>query len=153
MQLLETKALSNSQKEAIYILWNEEFPSNLKHEGVESFQAYLDKLTEHHYVLALDQGNIVGWYFEFNRDNERWFSMLLSKHVHGQGHGSRLLSRAKERVKELNGWVIDHERYKKSNGDVYHSPVGFYKKNGFTVLPDIRIETERLSAVKIQWKA
>jgi len=52
----------------------------------------------------------------------------------------------------LNGWVVDGERYIKSNGEKYLSPLEFYKKNDFEILVGERLETEKISAVKIKWK-
>jgi hypothetical protein len=39
----------------------------------------------------------------------------------------------------------------KANGEIYHSPLKFYQKNGFQILNQIRYESNLLSAVKIQW--
>lgn len=52
---------------------------------------------------------------------------------------------------ELNGWVIDHDLYKKIDGDTYFSPLSFYKKCGFEVLLNQRIKSDVLSAVRIKW--
>ena len=38
-----------------------------------------------------------------------------------------------------------------NNNTTYVSPLDFYLKNGFTVCKEIRIESEKISAVKIVW--
>ena len=70
----------------------------------------------------------------------------------GKGFGTQLLNLGKEKESVLNGWVIDHDKDKKRNGENYISPLNFYLKNGFEVFPDNRLELEKLSAVKIRWK-
>lgn len=103
-------------------------------------------------MLLLDKSIVKGWYFEFDRDNARWFAMLLDQSIKNKGWGSRMLAKAKSTAKELSGWVIDHDRYHKANGETYKSPLGFYIKNGFKIVNDQRLETHKISAVKIIWQ-
>ena len=51
----------------------------------------------------------------------------------------------------MAGWVIDNDAEMKLDGKPYRSPLSFYQKRGFKIHRDIRIETEKLSAVKIEW--
>lgn len=62
-----------------------------------------------------------------------------------------MLNKLKDDEDTLNGWVIDHDLDKKSNGYYYKSPIGFYQKNGFKVISETRLELEIMSAVKIIW--
>ena len=41
---------------------------------------------------------------------------------------------------------------RKTNGETYKSPLGFYRKIGFTVHEGERLEKEEISGVKIEWK-
>jgi hypothetical protein len=95
---------------------------------------------------------INGRYFEFKRENEKWFAIILDSSIHGNGLGTKILELAKQNKNELNGWVIDHSNEKKSNGRLYISPLNFYLKNGFKKLSRNRLELEKISAVKIKWE-
>ena len=153
MNINRCKTLTIRQKEALLNLWNSEYPVQLGYHNMEAFTAYLDKLINvEHYLVEGHDGLICGWYFHFMRDSAKWFVIILSSDIQGQGIGSALLKKAKETETELNGWVTDHNRYKKRNGDVYRSPIRFYKKNGFKVLEGNRLELEKLSAVRIRWQ-
>ena len=63
-----------------------------------------------------------------------------------------MINEIKKNNTNLKGWVIDQENEVKQNEEIYKSPIPFYIKNGFEVLPDIRIENEKMSGVKIYWK-
>ncbi|ELR70789.1 hypothetical protein C900_03397 [Fulvivirga imtechensis AK7] len=152
MNFLETTTLDEKQKKQIYQLWNDEYPACLNYDSVEQFESYLSKLHNQLYILLVNENNEVrGWYAEFDRDNNRWFAMILHHELQGKGFGSRILKKSKTNNAELNGWVIDSNGYKKTNGDIYQSPLLFYIKNGFTPLIETRLETHQLSAVKIKW--
>ncbi|GGI27649.1 hypothetical protein [Pedobacter mendelii] len=77
---------------------------------------------------------------------------FLDEKIHGMGKGTALLSALKENETVLNAWVIDKEEAIKQNGEIYKSPLNFYLKNGFMVYPEMRLENEKMSAVKIIWK-
>ena len=152
MDILETTTLTNQQKETIFRLWNQEYGQKLNHNEVSNFEKYLEGVKEHfHYLLVNDSGEIIGWAFKFTRDGDRWFSILVDRTEHGKGRGTLLLNKLKEKEERLNGWVVDHENDKTVNGAAYISPVNFYLKNGFSTLPEVRLETEKLSAVKMVW--
>ena len=137
----------------IYELWNAEYPKNLTHQNLSNLENYLNELTNQYHMLLIDKnGAIKGWYFDFNRNNEKWFAMILASEIHGKGFGTLLLNEARKRESELNGWVTDKTDYLKQNGNCYKSPIPFYLKNGFQLLPESRLELEHLSAVKITWK-
>lgn len=153
MKIITTNNLDNHQKKVIYELWNAEYPKNLTHPNLIDFENYLNALTNQHHNLLIDKyGIIKGWYFDFDRNNEKWFAMILASEIQGKGFGTLLLNEAKKRESVLNGWLIDKTNYLKQSGDGYKSPISFYIKNGFHKLPEIRLELTHLSAVKIQWK-
>ena len=52
---------------------------------------------------------------------------------------------------QLFGWAIDHDNDIRADGRPYPSPIAFYKKNGFVINNDLRLENEQLSAVNILW--
>jgi GNAT superfamily N-acetyltransferase len=133
-------------------LWNAEYPTTLAYKNILAFANYLDNLKELRHLLIFEKSdNIVGWVFSFDRDNERCFAIILSEAVHGKGLGKLSLEKLKAAERELNGWVIDSNSYKKSNGQSYPSPIEFYRKAGFSVLTKKRLELEQLSAVKVNW--
>lgn len=153
MDFIKTNTLSESQKIQVMDLWNTEYPKKLIHKNMTSFNNYLNNLNEQSHILLIDEkDNIQGWYFDFIRENEKWFAMILSSIMQGKGFGTKLLNKAKLKEKELNGWVIDHNNYKKQNGESYQSPLKFYTKNSFKLINEVRLELETISAVKIKWE-
>jgi GNAT superfamily N-acetyltransferase len=153
MNVIIEKILTTEQKVNICQLWNNEYPKKLSYEKVSDFESYLENLTEtKHYLLVNKNKNINGWAFTFLRENQIWFAIIIKSEVHGKGFGTLLLNELKNVEKELNGWVIDHENDIKLNGEKYKSPIEFYKKNGFKILSENRIENEKISATKIKWK-
>ena len=153
MEFIKATILNKHQRESLNKLWNDEYPENFSHSDLSDFESYLNNLAKQsHILLVNDRGEIKGWYFDFIRENEKWFAMISDSKVHGKGFGSKLLKLAKEKEQELNGWVIDHNNDKKHNGETYKSPIEFYRKNGFEILPTNRLELDKLSAVKIKWQ-
>jgi GNAT superfamily N-acetyltransferase len=115
------------------------------------FEEYLSKTGNPlHYLIEEDQ-ELIGWMATFERENERWFSIILDSKHQKMGLGSRLINEAKKKEFYLNGWVVDHNNDIKSNGKPYQSPLSFYLKNDFEVLKEIRLETDKISVVKIRW--
>ncbi len=152
MKIISTSDLTTRQKESIIFLWNREFPSQLS-VTKEGFDKYLEATTSHLHFLLLDEADeIIGWAFTFDRDAERWFSIIINSLYQGIGLGRKLLEHLKENEDRLNGWVIDHQNDLKQNGEPYEPPLAFYLKNGFTILPETRFEHEKMSAVKITWQ-
>lgn len=153
MKILEVTILTYEQKERIFKLWNQEYSQKLNHKQISDLEKYLEGVTDHvHYLLLDDVGKITGWGFKFFREEERWFSILVERTEHRKGNGTLLLNKLKENEECLNGWVVDHELDTTANGERYISPVKFYLKNGFVIMPEIRFETDQLSAVKMIWK-
>jgi len=151
--LLTTTSLTPAQKIQISTIWNNEYPKSLNFTDSNGFDNYLSTLSGPvHYILENESGEILAWACKFIRDNEKWFAVILAEKIQGQGKGTELLNALKETESVLNAWVIDKEEAKKANGETYRSPLNFYLKNGFVVYPEIRLENEKMSAVKIIWK-
>ena len=152
MKVLNTTYLSPSQKTTICHLWDSEYPVQLQVTS-QGFDDFLSSSQNHiHYLIEGNGSKIIGWAFTFDRDDERWFSMIVDSTYQGQGLGSMLLEEMKANESSLNGWVIDHHHDIKQNGDPYLSPLAFYIRNGFTPIPEIRFENEKISAIKIEWR-
>jgi GNAT superfamily N-acetyltransferase len=152
MKFIETKNLNSEEKEAVFKLWNQEYPKSLSYSKMAEFDSYLNGLSELYHVLVKDESdNIVGWYSDFKRDNEIWFAMILDDSIQGKGIGTNLLNTAKKRNKYLSGWVIDRPENIKCDDSFYLSPLGFYLKNDFIIEKERRLELSQISAVKIKW--
>ncbi|MFT5780517.1 MAG: GNAT superfamily N-acetyltransferase [Crocinitomicaceae bacterium] len=133
-------------------LWNREYPASLAYDSIESFDAYISSLIDaRHVLIQSKEGIIQGWYFDFLRDGNRNFGMLLDARIQGAGVGSELLRRSKVSNSELHGWAVESSKYKKMDGTFYKSPIDFYRKNGFEIIPEVQFTTEQLTAIKIQW--
>ncbi|HEX8289160.1 MAG TPA: GNAT family N-acetyltransferase [Pyrinomonadaceae bacterium] len=154
MRIVEQTELSADQKARILELWNNEYPENLAFSNVSGFEAYLSERGNGKHFLLIDSAEkIIGWALIFDRDNARWFSIIVDGKMHGQGWGTRLIDKLKAAERRLFGWVIDNSNSQKSNGEVYESPLGFYKKLGFRVHENDRIEKKGILGVKIEWNA
>ena len=113
----------------------------------------MEKLKEQSHILVVDEHqNIKGWYVDFVRNNKKWFVIIVASAVQGEGLGTKLLDLAKNKEPLLNGWVVNHNNERKSNGEWYNSPIEFYLKNKFQILPTIKLEVNNLSAIKIKWE-
>jgi len=153
VEFITQTELSKTEKKEILNLWNDEYPEKLNYQTFSEFEKYLGNLTEQSHILMKSKNqSIKGWYFDFVRENEKWFAIILDSKFHGKGFGTKLLNLGKEKESELNGWVIDKQYDKRKNGELYKSPLNFYLKNGFEKLDNERLELEKISAVKIKWK-
>lgn len=56
----------------------------------------------------------------------------------------------KNDLPEFYGWVVDSNAFMKNDGTPYISPLPFYTKLGFEVLPHKRIDNDMINAVKIR---
>lgn len=152
MELIEATILSEEQKEAVLDIWNREYPQQVGYKTLADLEHYLEGLSQpYHLLLKNERGAIEGWACRFVREGEKWFVILLRGTAQGQGKGSLMLDGLKKGVDELYGWVVDHDRYVKQNGEPYRSPLPFYLKNDFTVCTESRLELDFLSAVRIKW--
>lgn len=152
MNLLTIPHLNNDQFKQLLQLWNKEYPEQLAYNELSEFRAYVEGLVNATHFLLTDECELIkAWAFTFTREGERWFAIILDNSVQYQGYGTDLLNTLKEQEQALCGWVTDHNQYKKKDQAAYSSPLAFYLKNKFTVCDEVRLETDRLSAVKIQW--
>jgi hypothetical protein len=153
MRIIKKEVLSFEEKETLCKLWNNEYPEQLNY-TIAEFDSYLNGLSKTIHFLLIDDTNIIhGWAFTFLRDDEDWFAIIIDNQMQGKRKGLLFLNEIKKEKSNLNGWVVDHENDSKQNGERYKSPLQFYLKNGFTICKGIRIENEKISAVKINWKA
>ena len=152
MEIVKTEFLTTGQKEQVVNLWNHQYPKDLSLAGVEGFDVYLEKLSDKHHLLLVDNEQILGWLIYFIRDGERCFAMLLDPRLQGKGMGTALLRKAMEYNSELVGWVIDTNEHLKSDGSFYRSPVDFYRKIGFEITPDVASVKNGIKGVRVRWR-
>lgn len=154
MKIVQKEILSAEEKGVLRELWNNEYPARLHLKTIEDFESYLNGIANtKHYLLFDDSNKINGWAFTFLRENENWFAIILDSQIQGKGNGSILISELKKHNDVLNGWVTDHDNEVKQNNKIYKSPMTFYLKNGFIILAETRLENEKMSAVKINWRS
>jgi hypothetical protein len=152
LKIIKTTELNEQAKRQLLDLWNNEYPEKLSYNSLIEFDHYLQNLNNlKHYLLTGKIDKILAWALTFDRDNEKWFAIILSEKVQGKGLGRIMLDELKQVEPILNGWVIDHNNDKKKNGLTYVSPLKFYEKCGFEILTDNRLELDKISAVKIKW--
>ena len=153
MKFRKTITLTLKEKQQIFKLWNNEYPREFIYENLEQFEVYLEGLKDQNHILVLDEKkNIIGWYFDFIRESERWFALILDSKFHGNKIGTSLMEKAKKDRNRLNGWVIKSSDYLKANGAAYRSPVDFYRKNEFLLDNDTFLEAGKVTAIKMSWE-
>ena len=154
MEIIEQNELSNAQKARIIEMWNAEYPASLMHSGISSFDKYLDELGEKKHFLLFDAAEtLAGWAMVFERGGAKWFAIIIDEKAQGKGFGVKMIDALKAGEKRLFGWVIDNDDSRKSNGEIYKSPLGFYRKIGFCVHENEKIEKQGISGIKIEWNA
>lgn len=147
----KTRLLSPAQQQAALALWNAEYPAGLQYGSLAELEAYLAGLEDVWYYLYPATDTPLAWGFTFLRNGERWFALLLHRSIQGRGIGSQLLAAFKADNAALCGWATDVAHFRKADGSPYLSPLDFYRKNGFSILTEIRLQTDVLSAVKVVW--
>lgn len=153
MKIETTKYLDFHQKRHIFDLWNNEYPQQLSYENIERLEIYLNGISNlTHYFLSNQLDETIGWASTFSREGEIWFAIIINSEFHGKGYGEMLLDEMKTIENKLSGWVIDGKNEVKSNGELYLSPLEFYRRNDFKILSDVRLELEIFFAVKIVWE-
>ena len=153
MNVILTELLNLEQKRSLFDLWNSEYPERLVYTELSEFEKYLDGLSElKHFLLIDDVNEMQGWAFNFEREEENWFGIIINSKVHKRGLGTFLLNELKKSNSVLNGWIIDHQNDVKQNKEPYLSPIAFYYKNDFSVCENIRIKNDKIDAVKIRWE-
>ena len=153
MHIIQTQFPTALQKNAIFHLWNSEYPSSISYQSIDQLDAYLNGLSETNHFFMVDDGDtIAGWAITFMRDDAKWFAIIVDKAFQGKKIGSLLIQHLMNQEPELNGWVMMQNDCIKNDGSLYASPTLFYSKNGFQILSDIKLENDKMSAGKIQWK-
>lgn len=154
MKIIEQKEISTEQKIRVVQMWNAEYPAAISYSDISGFDDYLNNLgSKRHFFLIDSADEIVGWALIFERENAMWFAIIIDEKAQGQGFGGKLVEALKASEKRFFGWVIDNDENIKSNGERYKSPLGFYKKIGFRIFENERIEKQKISGVKIEWNA
>jgi len=153
MKYLTSNQLNESQLAQVFTLWNNEYPSDINHNSKEHLQQYISGLAKPNHTLIEDgEGKIIGWFFDFMLNEERWFGMIVSPTHQGKGYGKELIKRAKNNYSELNAWIVCSTEYLKENGETYNPPTEFYRKMEFEIFPDLKFESNLLKTIKIKWK-
>lgn len=144
--------LSDSQKQNILNLWNNEYPEEIAYASIEEFNTYLDNLSDHsHYFISDGDIADIGWAMTFKRNNELNFAMIVHSEYQRMGVGTYLIDKIKEGQHKLVGWTIESGEYQKGSGGPYISPIKFYKKNHFEIHSNKYLENAPINAVKISW--
>ena len=152
LELIQKTKLNGQEIKQVLDLWNSEYPEKLSYNNLTEFDNYFQNLSNlTHFLLTIDRNLILGWALTFDRENEKWFAIILSENIKGMGLGRKMLDKLKQTNQVLNGWVIDHNNDKKKDGQLYVSPLKFYEKCGFEIISGVRLELEKISAVKIKW--
>jgi len=142
-------ALSTEEYQQIFHLWNSEYPIGISYPDLAAFLEFLSPLGDKKHYLIKESEKISAWLLSFDRNGGRWFSIIVGPKHQKKGMGNHLLQYVMQREQNLQGWVVDHERDIKTDGSPYPSPLDFYLKLGFRVVPDVRFEKQGISCVKI----
>jgi len=138
--------LSEKHHAQINELWDEEYPTTL----AGRFPMLLDDAIMFKHFLILDQAeNVLAWSVYFQKDDEVRFSILVGRSNQGKGYGKQLINAMKNELPEFYGWVIDKPNFIRKDGSSYPSPLSFYLKLGFKILPDQRIDNDMINTVKV----
>ncbi len=150
MIFVKTETLSQSLQRDLLDAWNNEYPSVLHH-NLTSFQQYIKSLVNLHHTIVIDEDNrFCAWYFDFDRDDERQFGIIVHKKFQNKGLGKELIAKAKLTNDHLSAWVVNSNAFAKKDGSPYISPLNFYLQNGFSIEPT-RWDSEKIKTVKITW--
>jgi GNAT superfamily N-acetyltransferase len=152
MEIEISKTISNSDQSKIYHIWNVVYPTQVAFIKKNDFEAYLEKAGyKTHYIIRGNNYSVSGWLMTFNRDDERYFVLLVNENMQGNGIGTALINEMKKIENKIAGWIVESDSYFKSDGSLYHSPMSFYKNLGFTMTNEINNKND-FSTTKIIWK-
>ena len=80
LDIIQTTELNQQEKKQILDLWNNEYPEKLTYNSITEFDNYLHNLSNiTHYLLNNKENLILGWAFKFERDNKKWFAVIIAK--------------------------------------------------------------------------
>lgn len=152
MKIIEYTELEENTKAQLFELWNKEYPEALQFKSYPNFKTYLDGLVKlRHFIIKNEENAIIGWFFCFERKNDNWFGLLVHHQFQNQGLGKKLIKKAQSVYNKINAWIVKDNIYKMHNGKTYKSPLNFYLKYGFKVVPNKYRKTDKISTIKIQW--
>lgn len=148
MNIHRTEFLSPKHFSEIDALWNKEYPLKLN----DRFNLLLEGTTKTIHFYCIDEfDQIIAWSVLFEKEHDLRFSIIVSSNFQQKGLGSALLTEMKKEDLAFSGWVIDHDTDLKSDGSIYHSPLNFYLKNGFTVDVSHLLNNEMIKAVLVRF--
>lgn len=150
MIIRKHEALTEEEKEQIRSIWNKEYPVSISHPTLESFENYLTSLQNTVHYLVIENELICGWGLTFDRENERWFALIIDRDFQGKGFGKEVLEQMKQIENSLNGWVVIQNDSPRSDGSSYPLPLDFYLKNGFQKT-SVFLESAIFTTQKITW--
>ena len=78
LMFLYQKELTVKQLKKIFLLWNNEHPISFHFDRWENLKNYFNAYDDLHHTLYMNGNSIEGWWCDFNRDNQRWFTILVS---------------------------------------------------------------------------
>ena len=148
MDVHRTVHLTSKQLEEIEVLWNSEYPRQLKNRLV---LLLTDCTKIIHFFLVGESKQIIAWSVLFEKENDLRFSILVSREHQKKGLGSKLLTEMKKEGLAFSGWVIDHNDDLLSDGSSYFSPLNFYFKNGFSIDASNHLNNEMIKAVLVRF--
>ena len=86
LKIIQTVVLKEQAINDVLDLWNTEYPEKLSYNDLTDFESYLQNLSNlTHFLLTNDENKILGWALTFNRENEKWFAIILSEKIIGKG--------------------------------------------------------------------
>jgi len=141
--------LSEKDFNSILTLWNESYPIGIVYKDLDEFKSFLEPLGAKKHYLIKEKDVIKAWLVSFDREYERWFSIIIHPDHLGSGLGRLLLTHVMSLEANLNGWVVDHDNDFKRDGRPYRSPLPFYLKLGFEKDPTRRYEKPGISCIRI----
>lgn len=151
MKLVQAESLSETEIKEVFEIWNKVYPKQIAYKDLSGLESTLDTYKNPTHFMIKNAEQMMGWCCVFDRQDARWFALIIDGEHQCLGLGTRLLNIAKDHETELFGWMTPRENYVKTDGSVYRSPQNFYIKHGF-VITEESFETEVLYTVKIAWK-
>jgi len=150
--LIGSKIQSNYIEQYIE-LNSSEYPKFTREIKYGSFKNFLSKNENLKVIIATSEDKLIGWLMiSFaERQGLYHFNMLVHRDFQRKGIGSKLLLNAKQHYNELYGVVVPVNRYKRRDGTQYHSPLEFYKQNGFTLTGKKFVEYRDVTMLEIKW--
>ena len=146
--ITRNSTLSSSDLHIVLNWWNEEFPFEFE-KSQSQFDQWLKGLGSPVHYRLFDKGVFSAWAMTFDRDDERWFSILVPHCNHGKGYGQSLIRQLQADESSLCGWVITERGLRTRDGRMYSSPMNFYKKLNFRQTQVSTVFTPEIHPVKI----